>query len=54
MERVLVTGATGFIGLHCIKQLLDRGYRVKSESQRYTLPGQIIRIGGAALSIVRT
>lgn len=28
MERVLVTGATGFIGLHCIKQLLDKGYEV--------------------------
>ena len=28
MEKVLVTGATGFIGLHCIKQLLDRGYSV--------------------------
>ena len=28
MERVLVTGATGFIGLHCIKQLLGRGYSV--------------------------
>ena len=28
MEKVLVTGATGFIGMHCIKQLLDRGYSV--------------------------
>ena len=28
MEKVLVTGATGFIGLHCIKLLLDRGYSV--------------------------
>jgi len=28
VEKVLVTGATGFIGLHCIKQLLDRGYSV--------------------------
>ena len=28
MEKVLVTGATGYIGLHCIKQLLDQGYYV--------------------------
>ena len=29
MERVLVTGATGFIALHCIQQLLDMGYQVR-------------------------
>ena len=28
MEKVLVTGATGFIGLHCINQLLNQGYAV--------------------------
>jgi len=28
MEKVLVTGATGFIGLHCIQQLLEEGYAV--------------------------
>lgn len=28
MEKVLVTGATGFVGLHCIHQLLSQGYRV--------------------------
>ena len=28
MEKVLVTGATGFIGLHCIDQLLNQGYAV--------------------------
>ena len=26
---VLVTGASGFIGLHCVLQLLERGYRVR-------------------------
>ncbi|MGB5812982.1 MAG: aldehyde reductase [Polyangiales bacterium] len=26
---VLVTGASGFIGLHCVLQLLQRGYRVR-------------------------
>ena len=28
MKKVLVTGATGFIGLHCINQLLNQGYAV--------------------------
>ena len=28
MEKVLVTRATGFIGLHCIEQLLNLGYAV--------------------------
>jgi hypothetical protein len=27
-EQVLVTGGSGFIGAHCILQLLDAGYRV--------------------------
>jgi len=26
---VLVTGASGFIGLHCVLQLLEQGYRVR-------------------------
>ena len=38
MEKVLVTGGSGFIGLHCIQQLLDQGYdvrcTVRSESKK--------------------
>ena len=30
MERVLVTGATGYIGLHCVDQLLKQGLAVCS------------------------
>jgi dihydroflavonol-4-reductase len=30
MDKVLVTGGTGFIGLHCIQQLLDSGYEVRT------------------------
>jgi dihydroflavonol-4-reductase len=26
---VLVTGAGGFIAMHCIRQLLEQGYRVR-------------------------
>ena len=29
MEKILVTGASGYIGLHVIAQLIDRGYLVK-------------------------
>ncbi len=28
-EKVLVTGASGYIGLHCISELLNNGYKVK-------------------------
>ncbi|MGI9413728.1 MAG: SDR family oxidoreductase [Hyphomicrobiales bacterium] len=28
-QQVLVTGASGFLGSHCVIQLLDRGYRVR-------------------------
>lgn len=30
MEQVLVTGGTGFVASHCILQLLQQGYRVKT------------------------
>src|SRR5688572_841002 len=29
-ERVLVTGGSGFVGSHCILQLLAAGYRVRT------------------------
>lgn len=32
-ECVFVTGATGFIGAHCVGILLDRNYRVKAHSR---------------------
>ena len=31
-ELVLVTGGSGFIGAHCILQLLNAGYRVRTTS----------------------
>jgi nucleoside-diphosphate-sugar epimerase len=32
-SRVLVTGATGFIALHCVQQLLDAGYTVRGTAR---------------------
>ena len=31
-EKVLVTGASGYIALHCISELLKDGYKVKGLS----------------------
>ena len=28
-ETVLLTGASGFIGLHCVKQLIQSGFKVR-------------------------
>ena len=34
MKRVLVTGATGFIGSHCLVPLVERGFEVHAVSRR--------------------
>lgn len=34
MKRVLLTGASGFVGLHCIEPLLARGYEVHATSTK--------------------
>ena len=34
MKKVLVTGATGFIGRHCLPVLINRGYEVHAVSSR--------------------
>lgn len=33
-DRILVTGATGFVAKHCIKLALERGYRVRGTVRR--------------------
>ena len=42
MDKVLVTGATGFIALHCIKQLLDQGYEVRGTVRSLTKKNEVI------------
>ena len=43
MEKVLVTGATGFIGLHCIHQLLNKGYAVNGSVRSPDRKNEIIK-----------
>ena len=42
MEKVLVTGATGFIGLHCIQQLLNQGYQVNGSLRSMDRKSEVI------------
>jgi nucleoside-diphosphate-sugar epimerase len=50
-ERVLVTGGSGFVGAHCIIQLLDAGYRVRTTVRTLTRAGDVralVTAGGAS------
>ena len=49
-ELVLVTGGSGFIGAHCILQLLSAGYRVRASVrnlQRESDVRAMLKVGGA-------
>ncbi|MGH6951444.1 MAG: SDR family oxidoreductase [Vitreimonas sp.] len=49
-ELVLVTGGTGFVGAHCILQLLQGGYRVRTTVRSLAREGEVremLRVGGA-------
>jgi len=39
VKRVLVTGASGFIGSHCLEPLLDRGFEVHAASTKEHIDG---------------
>src|SRR5262245_25084354 len=50
--RVLVTGGSGFIGAHCILQLLEAGYRVRTTVRSLKREADVrgmLRTGGAAI-----
>jgi nucleoside-diphosphate-sugar epimerase len=50
-ESVLVTGGSGFIGAHCILQLLNAGYRVRTTVRSLTREGDVramLKVGGGA------
>jgi nucleoside-diphosphate-sugar epimerase len=52
-ELVLVTGGTGFVGAHCIVQLLEAGYRVRTTVRSLSRADdvrELVRVGLAATS----
>ena len=49
-EVVLVTGGSGFVGVHCVVQLLERGYRVRTSVRSLEREAEVrdmVRQGGA-------
>ena len=51
-EHVLVTGGSGFIGAHCILQLLAAGYRVRTTVRSLSREADVramLKTGGGAL-----
>ena len=48
-KLVLVTGGSGFIGVHCILQLLQSGYRVRTTVRSLNREADVramLRVGG--------
>ena len=43
-EKVLVTGGTGFVGAHCILQLLNKGYQVKTTIRNLNRRNKVIEM----------
>ncbi|HZW40737.1 MAG TPA: aldehyde reductase [Agromyces sp.] len=49
-ELVVVTGGTGFVGAHCIVQLLDAGYRVRTTVRSLSRAGDVRELVRAGLT----
>lgn len=50
-DLVLVTGGSGFVGVHCIAQLLDAGHRVRTTVRSLSREAQVrqmLAVGGVA------
>lgn len=43
-KLVLVTGGTGFVGIHCILQLLEKGYRVRTTLRNLKRKGEVLEM----------
>jgi len=43
-DTVLVTGGTGFVGVHCILQLLQKGYNVKTTLRSLKRKDEVIEM----------
>jgi dihydroflavonol-4-reductase len=43
-DRVLVTGATGFIAQHCMLQLLEAGYEVRGTARSANRAADVVAI----------
>ena len=41
-KTVLVTGISGFIGLYCVKELLNKGYKVKGTVRNSSKQNEVI------------
>ena len=37
MKKVLVTGATGFLGKYVVEELVDHGYQVRAFGRNHTI-----------------
>ena len=43
-QSVLVTGGSGFVGVHCVLQLLDKGYRVRTTLRSLNKQNEVIEM----------
>jgi nucleoside-diphosphate-sugar epimerase len=53
IKKILVTGASGFIGGHLAAALLDRGYAVRAQYRRETIPAHLAALGKQGAELAR-